>query len=161
MLPTTFQFGPQPCQFTQAPVHRKHGRTTYLSQKLDRIGLSRGITHQREATVRKKEKPHPKSSVVGPLWCRLCPSIANTTSSRESDKTTRRRVTTATASPTHPALIPLLLCSLIWWPHGTHPPLPAKPPLIIDLRKIHIQYARKDTHTHTCPHAVYIKLFIL
>lgn len=115
-------------------------------------------------TVRKekREKPHPKSSVVVPLWCRLCPSIANTTSSRESDKTTARRVTTAAASPTHPALIPLLLCSFISRPHGTHPPLPAKPPLIIDLKENpHTIRAQRLTHTHASARCLHKTFFML
>lgn len=37
----------------------------------------------------------------------------------------------------------VFLCSLILRPQGPHPHQPAKPPLIIDLRKIHIQCAHR------------------
>lgn len=75
----------------------------------------------------------------------------------------RRRGTTAVQFPplTLP-LVPLFSCSLILWPQGPHPPRPAKPPLIIDLRKIHIQYAHqhKETQIFRCLHKTFYNFLL-
>lgn len=112
----------------------------------------------------KKEKSQPKpfirqfhnyleTELVG---CGDELSRANTTSGRE-------QVRDVWPQPQFPLLIqpliPLLLCSLIPWLQGPHPPQPAKPPLIIDLRKIHIQYPHWHKDMQMCLHGVYIKLF--
>lgn len=84
-----------------------------------------------------------------------CATGAICTSSQLQDKTSRRRGTTAIQFPPLTlTLIPSLLCSLILRPQGPHPPRPAKPPLIIDLRKIHIQYAHWHKETHRCVYTV-------
>lgn len=56
----------------------------------------------------------------------------------------------------HSSLIPLFLRSLILRPQEPHPPRPTELPLIIDSKKIHIQY----THWHRCP-TVCIKLSVI
>lgn len=86
---------------------------------------------------------------------------AQCTSFSPQDKTAQRRETTAIQFlPLTLPLIPLLLCSLILWPQGPHPPRPTKLPLITDLSKFHIQYAHWNKEKHRRLD-VYIKPFVI